>query len=180
MSKSELKLSQIKLFLTDIDGVWTDGGMYYDTSGLETKRFNTSDSAGVLFLRMLEIKTIIITGENSIIVKDRASKLGIEAFLGVKNKLLLAESICDKEGLDLKNIAYIGDDINDMMLLQRVGLSCTPANAPPYIKKLTNWQLEVSGGGGAYRAFVEKFLSETGKIDYVLEKYKYEQGTFNQ
>ena len=85
---------EIKIFLTDIDGVWTDGGMYYDEQGNEQKKFNTSDSAGVLFCRALGIKTGIITGEESQAVKARAAKLQVDyCFTGVKNKVEVAQRI---------------------------------------------------------------------------------------
>ena len=84
---------EIKLFLTDIDGVWTDGGMYYDNNGNEFKKFNTSDSAGVLFCKLLGIEVGIITGENSLAVKKRAEKLQIKnCFLGIKDK---EKNICN-------------------------------------------------------------------------------------
>ncbi len=90
-------MSQIKLVLTDIDGVWTDGGMYYDQTGNEWKKFNTSDSAGVLFLKKLDIPVGIITGENTEIVARRASKLKIDyLFQGISDKLSVAKSLCEK------------------------------------------------------------------------------------
>ena len=128
-------LSEIKLFCTDIDGVWTDGSMYYSEKGDELKKFHTYDSAGVLFLRELGIKTAIITSEKTQIVKRRADKLGIKnVFQGVSNKLSVCEQLCLKNNLNFSNIAYIGDDLNDMSLLKKVGLSACPNNAPPYIK----------------------------------------------
>jgi len=86
-----------KLVITDIDGVWTDGGMYYDQTGNEWKKFNTSDSAGVLFLRYLDIPVAIITGETTEIVARRAQKLNIEhLYQGVKNKVSVAKELCDQ------------------------------------------------------------------------------------
>ncbi len=121
----------IKLFITDIDGVWTDGGMYYDQTGNEWKKFNTGDSAGVLFLRLLDIPTAIITGEDTKIVKRRADKLGIpHLFMGVKNKLKVATALCEALGITLDNVAYIGDDINDIVLLRAVGFERLPFQCP--------------------------------------------------
>ena len=114
-------MMDIKLVLTDIDGVWTDGGMYYDNQDNEWKKFNTSDSAGILFLRKLGIPVGIITGEDTEIVRRRAEKLKVEyLYMGVKDKLKVARKLCDKLGLDItREVAYIGDDINDIPLLKK-------------------------------------------------------------
>lgn len=164
-------LKNIKIFFTDIDGVWTDGGMYYDCEGKELKKFNTTDSAGVLFLKLLNLKTIILTGERSAAVIKRANKLKIEAHVGIEDKLKQASSICSREGLKLSQVAYIGDDINDMSLLKAVGLSAAPISAPKYVKNLVDWEISVSGGRGAYRQFVEQYLCETGQMEEVIELY---------
>ena len=120
-----------KLVITDIDGVWTDGGMYYDQTGNEWKKFNTSDSAGVLFLKLLKIPFAIITGENTKIVKRRAEKLKVKhLYMGVKDKVAAAAALCENLGISLNEVAYIGDDINDILLLEKVGISAAPANAP--------------------------------------------------
>jgi 3-deoxy-D-manno-octulosonate 8-phosphate phosphatase (KDO 8-P phosphatase) len=158
-------MNNIKLFITDIDGVWTDGGMYYDETGNEWKKFNTSDSAGVLLLRLLGIPVAIITGEDTEIVKRRAEKLKIDyLFMGVKSKLSVAEKLCNQLNISMKEVAYIGDDLNDIHLLKEVGLSATPANAPQFVKDIVTWKLDVKGGDGAFRAFVERYLTETGKL----------------
>jgi 3-deoxy-D-manno-octulosonate 8-phosphate phosphatase (KDO 8-P phosphatase) len=150
-----------KLILTDIDGVWTDGGMYYDNTGNEFKKFNTSDSAGVLFCKLLSIPVGIITGEKNNIVQNRANKLGIEIlFMGIKNKLQLVEDLCVKYNISISEVAYIGDDINDILVLKKVGISGCPADAPKYVKKHCNMILDKEGGAGVFREFVEKILGE--------------------
>jgi len=162
----------IKLVLTDIDGVWTDGGMYYDETGNELKKFNTSDSAGVVFLRLLDVPVGIITGENTRIVQRRADKLKIKhLFLGVKNKLQVAESLCQELNISLSEVAYIGDDLNDAMLLQAVGFSAIPANAPNYMEKFAQMRLKRKGGDGAFREFVETLLEKENLLDLAIEKY---------
>tara|TARA_R110002073_G_scaffold72537_1_gene177602 strand:- start:627541 stop:628065 length:525 start_codon:yes stop_codon:yes gene_type:complete len=174
-------LNSIKLFITDIDGVWTDGGMYYDETGNEWKKFNTSDSAGVLFLKLLGIPTAIITGENTKIVKRRAEKLKIEdCFLGISDKVEIAQKLRDKYNLKWEEMAYIGDDINDIHLLKKVGLSACPYNAPDYIKNLVDWQLTKSGGEGAYREFVEKYLIKMELMDKALELFLTTSKSLNQ
>lgn len=174
-------MKQIKLFLTDIDGVWTDGGMYYDQGENEWKKFNTSDSAGVLFLRMLGIPMGILTGENTSIVSRRAQKLNIErCHLGVKDKLALAKEICAELHISLEQVAYLGDDLNDLHLLQNVGLSACPSSAPAYVQSRVHWVLQKKGGEGVFREFVEKYLTEQGLLDNVLEAYLQGKDTFHQ
>lgn len=152
-----------KLILTDIDGVWTDGGMYYDQTGNEWKRFNTSDSAGVLFAHRLNIPVGIITGETTQIVERRANKLHINyVFQGSLEKLSVAKTLCKELNIDLNEVAYIGDDIADIELLKAAGISGVPANAPDYIKKLGNVELKKNGGEGVFREFVEKIILMSG------------------
>ena len=152
-----------KLVITDIDGVWTDGGMYYDNTGNEWKKFNTSDSAGVLFLRHLEIPFAIITGEQTEIVSRRAEKLNVKyLFQGVSKKLEVATDLCAELGISLHEVAYIGDDIGDLKLLKAVGYSGAPANAPVYIKSAVMRVMQTKGGDGAFREFVETMLAENG------------------
>lgn len=154
-------LKEIKLVLTDIDGVWTDGGMYYDQTGNEWKKFNTSDSAGILFCRSLGIPVGIITGENTEIVKRRAEKLKIDyLYQGISDKLSVAKELCNKLNISLTQVAYIGDDIGDMELLKHVGFSCAPNNSPDYVKELVNYVTKKNGGDGAFREFVEYIVSE--------------------
>lgn len=174
-------LPDIKLFITDIDGVWTNGGMYYDQTGNEWKKFNTADSAGVLFLRLLDIPTAIITGEETAIVQRRAEKLNIShLYMGVKNKVFVARELCAKLSISLEEVAYIGDDINDIALLREVGLSAAPANAPDYIKEVVHWPLEMKGGDGAFRTFVERYLREKGLLESVIKDYLNGQNKLNQ
>jgi 3-deoxy-D-manno-octulosonate 8-phosphate phosphatase (KDO 8-P phosphatase) len=162
----------IKLVITDIDGVWTDGGMYYDNSGNEFKKFNTSDSAGVMMLRGLNIPLAIITGEDTEIVRRRAQKLKVDyLFMGVRNKLLVATNLCKDLGVDLSDTAFIGDDINDVLLLRAVGLSAAPANAPDYVKSETMWTMSQKGGDGVFREFVEKIVGEMGLFEKVMSDY---------
>jgi 3-deoxy-D-glycero-D-galacto-nononate 9-phosphatase len=171
----------IKLFITDIDGVWTDGGMYYDALGNELKKFNTSDSAGVLFLKLANIPLAVITGEDTPIVKRRTEKLKVEhVYMGIKDKLPVAQQLCNRLSISLEEVAYIGDDLNDIELLKAVGLSAAPRNAPLYIKKIVDWQIDVNGGDGAFRSFVEKYLMEKELLESILEKHLKNIKGFNQ
>ena len=163
----------IKLVVSDIDGVWTDGGMYYDNRGNELKKFNTSDSAGILFLREMGIKTAIITGEDTEIVRRRAEKLKVDfLYMGVRNKLKIARKICDDQDISLdKHVAYIGDDIIDIPLLQKVALSAAPIDAPDYVKEHVIEIMTRKGGEGVFREFVEKLLESQGLLEEAIYKY---------
>lgn len=148
-----------KLILTDIDGVWTDGGMYYDQNDIELKKFHTYDSAGVLFAHELGIPVGIITSENTNIVKRRAEKLKIDyLYLGCVNKVKAIDELRDKLGIQYSEIAYIGDDINDIEALRLAGWSGAPSTAPDYIKTITNIPLNKGGGEGVFREFVENII----------------------
>ena len=150
-----------KLILTDIDGVWTDGGMYYDQMGNEWKKFNTSDSAGVLFAHRLNIPVGIITGEETQIVARRSDKLHVDyLFQNSKDKLAITQTLCEELHITLKDVAYIGDDIGDMSLLKQVGYAGVPASAPDYVRALGNVPLTKKGGEGVFREFVEKIIGK--------------------
>ena len=162
----------IKLVATDIDGVWTDGGMYYDNGEGELKKFNTTDSAGVLFCRLNHIPVAILTGENTSIVQRRAEKLKVDyVFQGVESKLPAMHDLCDELGISIHQVAYIGDDIGDIKLLKSVGMSACPQDAPDYIKEIVQVVTKCKGGEGAFREFVEHLLKENGLMVSTLEAY---------
>lgn len=161
-----------KLVLTDIDGVWTDGGMYYDDQNRELKKFNTFDSSGVILLRLAGINTGILTGENTEIVRRRAAKLGIDILhMGVKDKLKVAREIAAQKGIKLSEIAYIGDDLNDIALLKKVGLSATPSGAPDYVLKHADLKLKLKGGEGVFREFALRILKKHGLLESSIRAY---------
>ena len=165
-----MNLSDIKLFATDIDGVWTDGGMYYDNNQNELKKFNTKDSIGGTFLKLLKIPTVIITSEKTEIVIKRAKKLDIiDCLLGIQNKFDACLNLCEKYNLDIKNIAFIGDEINDLELIKNVGLSACPFDAASYIKSEVDWILEKKGGEGVFREFVIKYLKSINQYEKVIK-----------
>jgi N-acylneuraminate cytidylyltransferase len=153
---------EIKLFLTDVDGVLTDAGMYYSENGDELKKFNTHDGKGLELLRNANIKTGIITSENTKIVERRAKKLKVDFLYQGKEhggKLEVANAICKSLGIALDEVAYIGDDVNCYELLSNVGYAACPSNAVDKIKSIPNiFILNTKGGEGAVRAFVDKIL----------------------
>jgi YrbI family 3-deoxy-D-manno-octulosonate 8-phosphate phosphatase len=155
------KLEKIKVVITDNDGVLTDTGVYYSGKGEELKRFSIRDGMGVERLRKYAgIKTIIITGENSGSIKARAEKLRIEEYyLGAKNKLELLDQILKQNKINEENIAYIGDDVNDLQVMERVGFKVTPADGTNFIKKIADYVCENKSGNGAFRELAELILA---------------------
>ena len=153
---------KIKLFAMDVDGVLTDGGMYYSEKGERLKKFNTIDGMGIELLRKNNIIPVIITKEDSKIVLKRAEKLKIkEVYIGVENKLKIIKGLAKKYNINFDNIAYIGDDINDIQLLQSVGMPACPANAVPEVKYIANIiHLQKKGGEGAVREFINILLED--------------------
>lgn len=156
--------SKIQLFLTDVDGVLTDGGMYYGENGDELKKFNTRDGMGFELLRKAGIKTRITTSENTKIVERRAAKLKVDYLYQDKReggKLAAAKEICAKENITLEGVAYIGDDINCTDLLEAAGIAACPVDAMIAVKSIKNIRiLKMKGGEGVVREFVEMLLSE--------------------
>ena len=159
--KNDYYNKEIKLFLTDVDGVLTDAGMYYTEKGDEFKKFNTRDGKAFELLRNNGILTGIITAEDTAIVKNRAKKIKVDyLFQGVEDKLKILNEICDLTGFKKEEVAYIGDDLNDVDIISNVGLSACPADAVDDVKACANLILKAKGGRGAVREFTEKILHE--------------------
>jgi YrbI family 3-deoxy-D-manno-octulosonate 8-phosphate phosphatase len=160
----QTRANSVKIFATDVDGVLTDAGMYYDNNGNELKRFNTHDGMAFNILKERGIITAMITSEKTNIVKLRASKLQVDyLFQGVKGgeKLEVLKKICIEKNMSLSEVAYIGDDINDYNVLSSVGFPACPMNAITNIKNIEGiTHLSKSGGDGAVREFVELLLNE--------------------
>ena len=154
----------IKVFLSDVDGVMTDAGMYYTESGDEFKKFNTHDGMGFNLIQKAGIKIGIVTTENTKMVERRATKLKMDYLYqgkGFGGKLDAALDICKKEGISLQQVAYIGDDVNCIELLKAVGLAACPANAISKVKAIDGIiQLQKSGGDGAVREFIDMILDQ--------------------
>jgi N-acylneuraminate cytidylyltransferase len=159
----------LKLFLTDIDGVLTDAGMYYSENGDELKKFNTHDGMGLQLVKKLNIKTGIITSENRVLNQRRAEKLKLDfLFQGAKSKLEIAKQLCKDLNIELENVAYIGDDINCFDLLSEVGYKACPANAVMRIKNIPGiHHLQKKGGDGALREWIEFLFQELNLNPYL-------------
>ncbi|MFZ5552383.1 MAG: HAD hydrolase family protein [Bacteroidota bacterium] len=160
-SIEEIKSKKIKLLILDVDGVMTDAGMYYSESGDEYKKFNAKDGIVLKHLGEKGIKTGIIShGINKNLITRRASLLKID-FIEVSNlpKLDVTQAWCAQLGIELENVAYIGDDFNDEELMKKVGLSACPADAAGRIKMISHIILQTKGGEGCIREFVDNYLS---------------------
>ena len=153
------KCKKIKIILTDVDCVLTDGGMYYTEKGDVMKKFHTRDGMGVTLLKKKNLPTIIITKEKTKFVKMWAKKMNIEKLYdGIQNKEVLLDEILKKFRVKKDEIAYIGDDVNDVNLLKLVGLSATPSDGIKEIRKLSNYVCKSKGGEGAFRELADLIL----------------------
>lgn len=166
------KAREIRLLALDVDGVMTDGRLYFDQSGQETKAFSTRDGLGIKALQRCGITVALITGRQSPMVDQRARELGIElVFQGSDNKLAALQALQQSTGLDAQQIAYMGDDWVDLQVLGRVGFSASVADADPLVRKLVDWVTAEAGGMGAVRAVCNLLLAAQGHLDDVLRDY---------
>ena len=159
-SEYKSNFNKIKLFLSDVDGVLTDAGMYYTENGDEFKKFCTYDGMGFQLLQKTGVKVGILTTEDRELNRRRAKKLGLDFdFHGAKDKLKIVKNLCIKESITLDEVAYIGDDVNCFSLLSHVGIAACPNNAVDKIKAIPNIiQLNKNGGDGVVREFIELIL----------------------
>jgi len=159
VSKIQNKIKKIKLVLTDVDGVLTDGGMYYSETGEVMKKFNTRDSMGMELLLNYKIKTVFVTRENSKIVKKRVKKIRIaDLYSGILDKKIILSEILKKYDVKSDEIAYVGDDVNDIDIMKSVGFSATPLDGNYQVKKISDYVCNVKGGEGAFREFADLII----------------------
>ena len=152
-------IKNIKLVATDIDGVWTDAKMYYTDNGDYMKAFSTYDGMATSLLKNKNIEVAILTAENSNIVKERAKKLNIKyVYINENEKLLRIKYLCNRLGITLDEVAYIGDDLNDLDVLKNVGISAMPINSPILNKFTPDYITKKTGGEGAFREFADLIL----------------------
>ena len=172
MAETGERCRAIRLFLSDVDGVLTDGGMYYGEDGAELKRFSTLDSGGFILLGFVGVECGLLTSEDTEIVRRRAAKIGIpHVIMGARDKVRELDALLARLDLSLEQVAYIGDDINDLEVLRRVGISATvPANfLPPDFE--ADFVCTRPGGAGAVREFAEWILRQRGEYDHALALY---------
>lgn len=152
-------IPEIKMFLTDCDGCLTDGGMYYSEKGDELKKFNTRDGMGFSLLREKGIITGVVTSESVDLNRRRVEKLKLNILeSGCKDKVAAVKKLCEKYQITLNNVVYIGDDINDLEIIQLVGLGCCPADAMPNVKAVAKYVAKAKGGEGVIREVAEMIV----------------------
>ncbi len=153
------EIPEIKMFLTDCDGCLTDGGMYYSEHGDEQKKFNTRDGMGFALLRNKGIVTGIVTSENVDLNRRRAQKLKLDVLeAGCKDKVVAVKTLCEKYNVSLENVAYIGDDINDLDVIKMVGYGCCPADAMPQVRDAARYVTKAKGGEGVIREITDMIV----------------------
>lgn len=158
------RAKRVELLVSDVDGVLTDAGMYYSPEGDRLKKFNTRDGRGLAMIRAAGIDVALMTGENSPIVARRAEKLRIDkVFLGIDDKLAALGALLAELGLDWSAVAYIGDDLNDLEVMRRVGFAACPRDAARAIRAVARYRCETPGGAGCVREFVEHLLTLRGE-----------------
>lgn len=160
------RLKQIKLVITDVDGVLTDGKLYYDANGEALKCFNVRDGLGIRMLIESGIQVAVLSGRDSAILRKRISDLGIEHFLlGKLDKQTACQQLIEKSGVTTEETLFIGDDSVDLPAFAMCGVSVTVSDAFDYIHTAADISLKTSGGNGAFRELSDMLLTSQGKTD---------------
>ncbi len=163
----------IKLVLLDVDGTLTDGGVYRGNNGEELKRFNVKDGYAIVNAQKLGIEFGIITGRKSELVEIRSNELKIKyLYQGISEKTVILKEIMQKTGLKKEEIAYMGDDLNDILIMKQSGLTGAPKDAADEVIQIADFVSEKNGGSGAVREFVEYILKKDGKWETFLKNVK--------
>ena len=168
--------SAIRLIVSDVDGVWTDGRIIYVGESREIKEFNVRDGLAVKLAQKAGITVALLTSRRSSAVERRARELGIhELRQGASNKLEEVTRLAQKLNVPLDAIVYLGDDLPDLAPMMHCGLSAAPSDAAAEVLEAARWKLEARGGCGAFRELVERLLRERGEWDFVVKQF--ESGT---
>ena len=172
LNKAHLRAQKIKLIIFDVDGVLTDGGLYFSDEGMEFKRFNSLDGHGIKMLKASGVEPAIITARQSNNVKHRMENLGIEHYYqGQSDKVLAFKDLLDKLSLNADEVAYMGDDVIDLPVMTKVGLPIAPANAHDLVKEKSCLVTDKTGGHGAVREACDFLLKAQDKYDSLMAEY---------
>ena len=164
--------SDIRVIVSDVDGVWTDGKIIYAGDRSEVKEFNVRDGLGAKLAQRAGITIVLLTSRSSPALARRARELGItELHQGAVNKLTVCEEILQKLQVAFEAVLYIGDDLPDLAPMLRAGLSAAPSDAAPEVHHAAAWKLEARGGEGAFRELVEQLLRERGEWDAIVKEF---------
>lgn len=166
------KASDIRLIISDVDGVWTDGKIIYVGEQREMKEFNVRDGLAVKLAQKVGITVVLMTSRRSPALERRARELGIKELLqGAGNKLDETQRLAQKLGIGLEQILYAGDDLPDLAPMLRAGISAAPSDAAPEVLNAAMWKLERRGGDGAFRELVERLLRERGDWEPLVQEF---------
>ncbi len=168
------KAKTVKLIIFDVDGVLTDGSLFFDNQGQEFKAFNSKDGHGLRLLLENKVEVALITGRQSELVKHRAKNLGLNPDLiyqGYRDKIPAFNDLLEKTGYKRENIAYVGDDVIDLPIMSQVGFSIAVGDANWFVKQQADWTTELGGGKGAAREVSEFILDANGKLEALYEAY---------
>jgi 3-deoxy-D-manno-octulosonate 8-phosphate phosphatase (KDO 8-P phosphatase) len=167
-----MKLKKIQLIVLDADGTLTDGNIYIDDNHIEIKKFNVKDGLGISLAQTAGINFFVLTGRTSKCLEYRMQELKIQYFQqGIKDKYKHLKYFAEKNGLMPENIAYMGDDLNDLPVMRYVGVSACPKDAVEDVKKMCDYVLSKNGGEGAVREFVEIVLKEQNLFEKAKELF---------
>ena len=166
------KASDIRLIVSDVDGVWTDGKIIYTDDGAEIKEFNVRDGLAVKLAQKVGVTVALVTSRRSAALERRAKDLGVlEIRQGAANKLEEMERVALKLGFRLDQVLYIGDDLPDLAPMARAAISAAPADAAPEVLGAAAWKLATGGGRGAFRELVERLLRERGDWELLIQEF---------
>lgn len=164
--------ADIRLIVSDVDGVWTDGRVIYAGDRTELKEFHVRDGLAAKLAQRAGIVVALLTSRSSQALERRAKELGIhELHQGAANKLEATERLAQRLGIPLAQILYAGDDLPDLGPMTRAGISAAPSDAAPEVRGVATWKLETAGGRGAFRELVERLLRERGEWDNLIREF---------
>jgi 3-deoxy-D-manno-octulosonate 8-phosphate phosphatase (KDO 8-P phosphatase) len=165
-------LEAVKAVVLDVDGVLTDGGIYYDPTGREIKRFHVADGLGMELLRHAGIRVVILSGRVAEAITRRAAELRVtDCYQGVRDKKTQIEKLRQQWQMKAEEILYVGDDLNDLPAFEAVGVRVAVANAAPELKERAHYITQATGGNGAVREVCEWLLKARGEWEQTIEKY---------
>lgn len=171
----------IKLIVLDVDGVLTDGRLYIGSDGTEYKAFHTQDGMGISLAKQVGIKTAIITGRKSKAVRKRAEELNFDyIFEGIHDKLKTLQKIIDEIGIGFEEVCYMGDDLNDIPILTKVGWPCAPKNAMDMVKDQVMFVADSNGGDGAVREMIDSLLLQKYSQEEIVQLFLSKQAEITQ
>lgn len=164
------RAAKIRLACFDVDGTLTDGRLYFDADGRESKAFHVLDGQGLVLLRKSGIEVALVTARDSASAAHRARDLGVRGHVGVHDKLGTVQALATELGIALEHVAFMGDDLPDLGVMRAVGFAVAPANAHPWTREQAHWCTTARGGEGAARELCDLLLVAQGRVDALLSQ----------